>query len=66
MNYPPGVSGNEYEIAGPEYMQEVDEPCPKCGVLSLMELGYRSSHWIDCMNCDYESDIESIEDERGL
>ena len=29
-NYPPGVTGNEYEIAGPDYEKESDIPCPKC------------------------------------
>ncbi len=26
-NYPPGVTGNEYEIAGPDFEQEVDQEC---------------------------------------
>ena len=38
-NYPPGVTGSEYAIAGADYEQEVDEPCPKCGG-ELVEQGY--------------------------
>lgn len=30
-NYPPGVTGNEYEIAGPDYEKDIEELCPKCG-----------------------------------
>ena len=32
-NYPPGVSGREYEIAGPDREWEADQPrdCPHCG-----------------------------------
>lgn len=30
-NYPPGVTGNEYQIAGPDWEQEDHRYCPECG-----------------------------------
>lgn len=60
-NYPPGVTGNEYEIAGPDFEEDSDTPCPhvnrweengipvelECGV-PTMEQGYRGKHWLVC------------------
>ena len=67
-NYPPGVSGNEYEIAGPDYEQELDELCCKPYVGdarrcdgSMFELGYRGNRWKVCGECGYRVDLESIE-----
>jgi hypothetical protein len=30
-NYPPGVTGNEYEISGPDCEWEEQRECPLCG-----------------------------------
>ena len=58
-NYPPGVTGSEYAIAGPDYEKEVEGICPTCGNSDcLMELGYRNQTWICCGECDYQKDIE--------
>jgi ribosomal protein L37AE/L43A len=56
--YPPGVTGREYEIAGPDYEKETDERCPECGS-SMTELGYSSEYWLACDHCDYSSAPES-------
>ena len=56
-NYPPGVSGNEFEIAGPDYEGESDLPCPVCGGL-MMELRYKWDHWLVCQRCKYTGDID--------
>ena len=58
-NYPPGVTGNEFEIAGPEYEKESDIPCGKCGGQTF-ELGYRREHWIAC-SCGWTTDLEREE-----
>lgn len=29
-NYPPGVTGNEFEIAGPDKEWEIERECPVC------------------------------------
>ena len=46
-NYPPGVTGNELEIAGPDYEEELDERCTSCGETQV-ELGYGRKRWIVC------------------
>ena len=58
-NYPPGVTGNEYEIAGPDYERDVDEECPECGG-HMIEQGYRRNSWVHCMDCDYQKDLERL------
>ncbi len=60
-NYPPGVSGNEYAIAGPDYEEGSDELCPfvrrweedgepvelECGEPTV-EQGYAGDRWLVC------------------
>lgn len=54
-NYPPGVTGNEYEIAGPDFEEDHNACCPACrGPLLL--LGYRARRWLSCSACDYTED----------
>ncbi len=59
-NYPPGVTGNELEIAGPDYETESDLPCPyepekgtedslPCGE-PTMEEGYHGQRRLVCDN----------------
>lgn len=59
--YPPGVTGNEFAIAGPDYDIESDLPCPHtipydvnddnaeiaCGA-PTMEWGYRNERYLSC------------------
>ena len=54
-NYPPGVTGHEFEIAGPDYEKDSEEICPKCGE-HLIEQGYRGERWLIC-NCGYQRDL---------
>ena len=59
-NYPPGVTGNGYAIAGPDYEKEWEEyPCPKCGE-GLYEVGHRGDRWLSC-SCGWERDLEPNE-----
>jgi len=61
-NYPPGVTGNEYEIAGPDYETEVDGECSGChktGV--LVEVGYRSDRWLECGECGHRQELPRLE-----
>ena len=51
-NYPPGVTGNEYEIAGPDFERDYPEPCPRCGGQQV-EQGYRGERWVFCADCNY-------------
>ena len=56
-NYPPGVTGGEFEIAGPDYERESDEPCLACGSEKTLELGYHGSRWLFCEDCQTEIDL---------
>ena len=61
-NYPPGVTGSEYEIAGPDYEKHVEGECPKCNMPdTLLEQGYKGSHWQVCASCGYQEDFDPIE-----
>ena len=57
-NYPPGVSGNEYEILGPDW-QEEEGVCPGCGADTLWREGYRRRVTAFCSGgCSYQADEE--------
>jgi len=63
FNLPDGVTGNEFQIAGPDYERESDELCEvmvtsvdwatgdpvdmECGE-PCMEIGYGFEHWLQC------------------
>ncbi len=65
-NFPPGVTGNEYAIAGPDYKHESDTPCPHkigkdedslpCGE-PTMEQGYQGDRWLVCEH-GHTTDLE--------
>lgn len=58
-NYPPGVTGREFAIAGPDYGRESDTPCPVCGKETL-EYGFQGDRWIDCED-GHQTDLEAPE-----
>ena len=71
-DYPPGVTGNEYEIAGADYSTESDTPCPyepqrgiedslPCGE-PTMEEGYQGKRWLACDE-GHTTDLEPKEDD---
>ncbi len=61
-NYPPGVTGNEFQIAGPDYEREIDGECSECGQSKcLAELGYRSDRWLQCSACNRVEDLPPFE-----
>lgn len=58
-NYPPGVTGNEYQIAGPDNEYESDYDCPTCGsVQTGYILSYKGFSWFNCSTCDTDTDID--------
>lgn len=63
-NYPPGVTGNEYEIAGPDYEEELpDERCPQClRRYTMYAQGYRGTRWVNCSECGYQEERDPQED----
>ena len=56
-NYPPGVSGDEYAIAGPDWDEDAGA-CPVCGEDSLLREGYGWAVWVICCGCGYQADEE--------
>ena len=58
-NYPPGVTGHEYAIAGADYEKDSDEICPKC-VDNMVEEGYRGDRWIICLGCEYQKNLKPL------
>jgi hypothetical protein len=62
-NYLPGVTGNEFEIAGPDYEEELEIECPRCARRAMTEFGYRGQAWRDCGECGYQEDLDPIEED---
>lgn len=59
-NYPPGVTGNEYEINGPDYQDSIGF-CPECGEEEWFEEGHQGDRWNYCYACDHYEDLEPFE-----
>jgi predicted RNA-binding Zn-ribbon protein involved in translation (DUF1610 family) len=56
--YPPGATGTEYELTGPESELLQPAPCPRCGERELVRLEHHDtgSAWVVCLGigCGYE------------
>lgn len=49
--YPPGVTGDEFEIAGPDWEKDTDVEC-ECGWSGVATvIGYKWQRWFDCPAC---------------
>jgi len=64
-NFPPGVTGNEFAISGPdrEWEQLPDGPCSSCELLYpdlVIWQGYGYEKWWICPFCEETNDV--IED----
>jgi len=63
-NYPPGVTGREYEIAGPDYEREARHHCDHCDEETAgLEQGYDGRRWFVCDTCDEVTDLETDDDD---
>ena len=64
-NYPPGVSGNEFEISGAEYEWEEERECEKCERVTwhTMQSHRDRGVWGWCDNCDNEIELDEEEEE---
>ncbi len=60
-DYPPGVTGNEYAIAGPDYEKESDIPCSVCGKPTT-EFGYGDQRWLTCVEFDHITNLELFDE----
>lgn len=62
-NYPPGVTGNEFAIAGPDHEYEKADWCPQCDTTrSGADIGYHGGWWWQCDHCDWWKPIPSYDD----
>ena len=58
-NYPPGVTGKELAIAGPDYEEESDDSCPQCGAEDgVLKIGHQGNWWLYCNTCQQETTID--------
>lgn len=60
-DYPPGVTGNEFAIAGPDYERDVDGECGN-GHRALEEQGYQGTRWLVCTLCDWQRDLPDLDE----
>ncbi len=56
--YPPGVTGNEYQIAGPDRDWEDTRTCYDCGPTEHYFESYRGAVWATCTECGRQVDLE--------
>jgi rubredoxin len=62
-NYPPGVTGGEYQIAGADREVEEQVECPECGLDAIQLVSYYGyERWWTCTVCRSEI-TESDEDQ---
>lgn len=56
-NFPPGVTGNEYEISGPDEERQEDRFCSQCDDDTPHNVyRYRLQLWGECIPCGHEFD----------
>ena len=59
FNLPPGVRGDEYEIAGPDSEREAAEFCAACGrVQPGLVASYGPDLWFTCDACGRATDLQ--------
>ena len=64
---PPGVSGNELAIAGPDTEVESHEYCTFCASpQDGFTMKYQYSRWFECSTCDETTDMESLPEPEYL
>lgn len=60
-DYPPGVTGNEYEIAGPDHEWEAERWCSNCQASTTHTCqSYGGEAWASCEVCDQTEEIEMV------
>ena len=63
-NYPPGVTGNEYEIAGPDDEWESEHYCEKCEKDTMFSCeSFQKQRSGICSECDSDIDLGHTDDD---
>lgn len=61
-HYPPGVTGAEYAVAGPDWEEEEEEWCQCCGQPRRGVLqGYAGERWFLCGSCGSDAYLGPLE-----
>lgn len=64
-NYPPGVTGREFQIAGPDTQAEAIVDCPNCGQVEVIVSTYQFLKTWQC-DCGYEYELDEAPDDDPL
>ena len=63
-NYPDGVTGNEYEIAGPDSEWEEELYCAKCEKTTTFSCeSFRKQRSGICSECESDIDLGHVDDD---
>ena len=63
-NYPPGVTGREYEIAGPDDEWESEHYCEKCEKTTMFSCeSFQKQRSGICSECDSDIDLGHTDDD---
>ena len=63
-NYPPGVTGREYEIAGPDDEWESEHYCEKCEKDTMFSCeSFQKQRSGICSECDSDIDLGHTDDD---
>ena len=63
-NYPPGVTGNEYHLAGPDSEWEEEHYCEKCEKDTLFHCeSFQKQRSGICSECDSDIDLGHTDDD---
>ena len=63
-NYPPGVTGNEYHLAGPDSEWEEEHYCEKCEKDTLFHCeSFQKQRSGICSECDSNIDLGHTDDD---
>jgi len=65
-NYPPGVTGNELQIAGPAWESTESVDCPECDMSVEAEAwGHGGIAHFTCPECEYEWEVSEEDMYQG-
>lgn len=64
-DYPPGVTGREYQISGPDEEWEEERECAECGSDPSVHFcqAYNGTVWTTCSVCQHVTVIEERDNE---
>ena len=66
-NYPPGVTGNEFAISGPDREWEERSLCEYCNHIdnNVHQEHHSEGRWFICSNCEQTTELGFLEEIEG-